>query len=204
MSSNWEPDLQGYALGELPEGECRKVDQYLAANPAAALEVERLGMVTAALRRMPEEEPPHRIAFVSDKVFEPGLWQRFWASGAKLGFASAAMLAMAIVAHGVMARPAAAPVSVPQMAQADLQKLVDAEVAKRVDAAVAQVRAEADAKSQGLVNAALDQAEKKFSIERQQDRLAVEARFDYLRQYMTRHLSVLQASSYQRERGGEQ
>ncbi|MBI4905261.1 MAG: hypothetical protein HY820_16625 [Acidobacteria bacterium] len=200
MSTNWEPDLQGYALGELSEVERGKVEQYLAANPAAALEVERLGLVTAALRRMPEEEPPRRIAFVSDKVFLPKWYERIWNSGAKLGFASAALLAMAIVAHGVIARPA--PVVSAAVSQVELQKLVDAEVTKRVDAVVAQVKAEADAKSQGLVNAALDQAEKKFAIERQQDRMAVEASFTLLRQQMTRALYV--ASNERPQRRGDQ
>lgn len=202
---NGQPELQAYALGEATEAERREAELYLASHPEAVLEVERLQLVAAALRRLPEEEPPRRIAFVSDKVFEPKWFKRWWNSAPKLGFASAAMLTMAIVAHGVMAQRTAsstqAPVAMAQGSQAELSRLVDAEVSRRLDPAIQQVRAEYQAKSQGMVNTALDQAERKFALERQQDRLAVEANFRLLRQTVTR---ALQVASYERPRVGNQ
>ena len=54
----------------------------------------------AALR---EEEVPRRIAFVSDKVFEPRWWQTFL----RPSFAAALVIAAAIVMHGYLMRPAA-------------------------------------------------------------------------------------------------
>ena len=50
---------------------------------------------------------PYRIAFVSDKIFEPRGWAWLWNSAPRLGFVSAAMLAAAILVHGLV-RPAPA------------------------------------------------------------------------------------------------
>ena len=41
---------------------------------------------------LPDEEIPQRIAFVSDRVFEPSWWQTVWRSGPAMGFASAVLL----------------------------------------------------------------------------------------------------------------
>jgi anti-sigma factor RsiW len=194
------PQLEAYVLGELPKAERIEVERYLASNPEAALEVERLRIVTTALQRLPEEEPPRRIAFVSDKVFEPNWYQRLWNSGPRLAFASAALLAMAIVAHGVMVAPKPA-VTVAAVDQADIRRQVEAEVSRRVDSAmtkaVAEIRAESDAKSRKLVAAALDDAEKKFVFERASDRAAVESKIDIMRKQMNRilYLASNQSSS---------
>src|SRR6266849_7765287 len=90
-------DLKAHALGEAGE------------NPAAAVhietcescheELERLRVTHAALLTLKEEEIPQRIAFVSDKIFEPRWWQRIWHSVPAMGFASAAILAAAIFVH---------------------------------------------------------------------------------------------------------
>jgi anti-sigma factor RsiW len=194
------PHLEAYVLGELPKAERIEVERYLASNPEAALEVERLRIVTTALQRLPEEEPPRRIAFVSDKVFEPNWYQRLWNSGPRLAFASAALLAMAIVSHGVMVAPKPA-VTVAAVDQADIRRQVEAEVSRRVDSAmtkaVAEIRAESDAKSRKLVAAALDDAEKKFVFERASDRAAVESKIDIMRKQMNRilYLASNQSSS---------
>ena len=187
------PRLEAYVWGELPQAERVEVEQYLASHPEAALEVERLQIVTTALQRLPEEEPPRRIAFVSDKVFEPRWYQRVWNSGPRLAFACAALLAMAIVAHGVITAPK--PVTtVAGMSQADISRQVEAEVARRLDVAVtkavAELRAESDAKSRKLVATALDHAEKKFIFERAADRAAVESKIDIMRKQMNRMLSL--------------
>ena len=181
-----KPDLTAYVLGELAEAERVQADRYLASNADAAAEVERLRLVVSGLKRLPEEEPPRRIAFVSDKVFEPKWHQRFWRSGPQLGFASAAMLAIAILAHGAMSarRPAAPPPDVAAIVEAEMNQRVSRAVAE----AAAAVRAESDAKARRLVAAALDEAERKFAIERRADRLAVEASFDILRKQMNRML----------------
>ncbi|MBL8178601.1 MAG: hypothetical protein JNK48_28265 [Bryobacterales bacterium] len=189
-------EIQAYILGELPAGKRTEMEQWLQANPGPALEAERLGLVVGALQRLPEEEPPRRIAFVSDKVFEPNWYQRLWASGPRAAFASAAMLAMAIVAHGVVTAPkSATPVVTAAVPQDVIAREVNAAVAK----AVAQVRAQSDAQAQQLVHAALAEAEKKFAFERRADRLAVEATIETMHKQLNRAIYV---ASY--ERGGAQ
>jgi anti-sigma factor RsiW len=182
------PDFEAYILGELSPAQRQEVEHYIASNPDAAVEIERLRLVVSALHNLAEEEPPRRIGFVSDKVFEPKWYQRFWQSAPQLGFASAAMLAVSIMVHGAM--------SVPQTHSAqpapDVAAIVETELSKRLDSAVAKavsdVRAESEVKSQKLVAVALEQAEKKFTIERQSDRLAVEASFEIMRKQMNRML----------------
>ena len=77
-----------------------------------------------------------------------------------------------------------------QVSQADISRQVEAEVSKRLDSvvtkAVAEVRNEQDRNSQKLVAVALQEAEKKFVMERQADRLAVESSMDTLRKQMNR------------------
>ena len=97
-------DLKAYFFGELPEDERRRVKAHLDADPAARAELSRLEATQAMLGFMQDEEMPRRIAFVSDKVFETTWWQRFFASGAQLGFASAVLLAAAIAGHFVDVR----------------------------------------------------------------------------------------------------
>lgn len=198
------PDLEAYILGEGTAEDRRAVEQRIAADPQLAAEAERLRVVVTALHRLPEEEPPRRIAFVSDKVFEPKWYHAFWISAPRLGFAAAGMLAVAILAHGFLTRPVSS-VS-PSLSETEIQARVtaamDAEVSKRIEPAVAKavaaVRAEAEAKSERNVKLALDQAEKRFALERQADRVAVEASFDVLRKQMNR---MIYLASNERERG---
>lgn len=186
-------EMQAYVLGELPAGKRKEMEQWLQANPEAALEAERLGAVVSALQRLPEEEPPRRIAFVSDKVFEPKWYERLWASGPRAAFASAALLAVSILAHGVVTAPKAAPAP---MTATIPQDVIAREVNAAVTKAVADVRAESDAHSQKLVAAALAEAERKFTLERRADWLAVEATIDTMRKQLNRAMYV---ASYERE-----
>jgi anti-sigma factor RsiW len=122
-------DLKAYLLRELAEADRRGVESHLAACAECREELARLRRTAEALRGLPEEEIPHRIAFVSDKIFEPGGWARFWNSAPRLGFASAAMLAAAILGHALL-RPAPA-VTPEQMAA--LESRVRAEVLRTVE-----------------------------------------------------------------------
>ena len=94
-------DLRDYFLKELTDPQQRQVEAHVKDCPACREELERLRLTEAALFSLREEEIPQRIAFVSDPVFEPSGWRRwwaaFWGSSARLGFASAAMLSVAIL-----------------------------------------------------------------------------------------------------------
>jgi anti-sigma factor RsiW len=162
--------LRDYVFDELPANERGSIEQHLPACDDCATELDRLRLTTAALRTLPDREIPQRIAFVSDRVFEPSVFRRFWNSGARLGFASACVLAIALVVSAVYyradVRPVVQTVSVPQ-------QQIDAAVAK----AVAQVRVE-DAK---LIQAAVQASDKQHDLEYRNQMAAVGESFDYLR-----------------------
>src|ERR1035438_3143795 len=105
--------LRDYAFDELPQDERRAMEQHLSACGACAMELDQLRLTTAALRILPDREIPQRIAFVSDKVFEPSATARwfsgFWNSASKLGFASACVLATGLIVSASLqySRPAA-------------------------------------------------------------------------------------------------
>jgi len=102
-------DIRDYVVKELSDPERKQVEVHIKGCQGCREEWERLRLTEAALFSLREEEIPQRIAFVSDKIFEPSPWRRawaaFWGSAARLGFASAAMLSVALVVFAVM-RPA--------------------------------------------------------------------------------------------------
>ncbi|MBC8167747.1 MAG: zf-HC2 domain-containing protein [Bryobacteraceae bacterium] len=155
-------DLKDFFFGELPPTERSTVEKHLGACPECREELAALTGTRAALMSVADEEPPRRIAFVSDKVFEPRWWQRLWASGPGLGFAAAAMLALAIVVHGFAMRPVTITTTKPATAP-----LVDlnAEVDRRVKTEVARIMAENESAQTGkvleVVNARLRQSDQK-------------------------------------------
>ena len=161
-------DVKAYALGEAGSpgdaahiescGNCRE-------------EMERLRATHAALLTLQDEEIPQRIAFVSDKIFEPRWWQRIWGSAPAMGFASAVLLAGAILVHAY-ARPAALAPASAAADTAQIEQQIEAEVAKRVDAKVSQAVTKVVAESaerQAKTAHLLDTAEKRFAAERQAD-----------------------------------
>ena len=80
-------DLKDYFFGEL-ERRTAGVGRAASWTTCAACreELAALSATRSAVLCMREEELPRRIAFVSDKVFEPRWWQKFLASGPQLGF----------------------------------------------------------------------------------------------------------------------
>jgi anti-sigma factor RsiW len=91
-------DLRDYILDELAPAEKAAIETWLASAPEGRREVERLRLTCGALRTLPDEEPPRRIAFVSDKIFEPSPWARFLrrlqAEGPRFVLGTAAVLAV--------------------------------------------------------------------------------------------------------------
>lgn len=109
-------DLRDYCLHELSAAERQQVEAHVKGCGSCREELDRLRLTEAALLTLREEEIPQRIAFVSDKIFEPSPWRRsweaFWGSGARLGFASAAMLSLALIVFS-LARTAGSPAAPP-------------------------------------------------------------------------------------------
>jgi anti-sigma factor RsiW len=95
MSCPQNIDWKAYALGELPADAKRSAAAHLNSCDACQDEFSGVQATLATLSALREEEVPRRIAFVSDKVFEPRWWQRMFTPT----FASACVLAGAIVFH---------------------------------------------------------------------------------------------------------
>lgn len=175
--------LRDYAFEELPAGERSAVEQHLAVCSECSMELDRLRMTTTALRTLPDQEVPQRIAFVSDRVFEPSWWQRFRNSGAQMGFASVCVLASAIVVSAwhfagsktTEVRTIVQTASVPQ-------EQINAAVAK----AVAQVREE-DAR-------VIQAAEQKRDAEYRAQMNAVSESFSVLQKRLNRSYTMMASS----------
>lgn len=119
-------DWKAYALGELAAGERREAEAHAGSCDACRNELAHVRLTLDTLSELREQEIPQRIAFVSDKVFEPRWWEAFL----RPSFGAALVVAAAIVAHGYITRPqpvseAAIQVRVNQavgLAVADLQQ----------------------------------------------------------------------------------
>lgn len=142
-------DLRDYFLKELTDPQQLQVESHVRSCASCFEEMERLRLTEAALFSLRDEELPQRIAFVSDKIFEPSpirrWWSAFWESGARLGFAGAAMLSAAILVSA-MTRPAPAPVIVTAPPAVAVQTVSNAEMQVRIDTAVAQAVAGIEAR----------------------------------------------------------
>jgi anti-sigma factor RsiW len=141
--------LKDYFLRELNQSDASRVEAHVKSCADCHEELERLQLMEAALGSLREEEIPQRIAFVSDQVFEPSRWRRwwgaFWSSSARLGFAAAAMVSGAIM-FSAYTRPVPAPVVnvvSPKASQVSAQTFSGAEIDRRIRevAAVEAVRA---------------------------------------------------------------
>jgi len=100
-----KPDWKAYALRELNADATRQAETHLTNCSDCREELATLRLTLDTLSTLREEEIPRRIAFVSDKVFEPRWWQRVFSPT----FAAAALVAAAILVHGAM-RPGQAQV----------------------------------------------------------------------------------------------
>src|SRR5580693_1890314 len=114
-------DWKAYALNALDAEERREADTHAAICAHCREELATVRLTLDALSTLREEEIPRRIAFVSDKVFEPRWWQAFL----RPSFAAACVIAAAILAHGFIMRPAAVD-------NAEIQTQVNQAVTKAV------------------------------------------------------------------------
>jgi hypothetical protein len=165
-------DLRDYLLGELNESGRAAVEAHAHGCASCREEIDRLGITQTALLSLRDEEIPQRIAFVSDKVFEPSTWRRwaasFWTSSARLAFAASAML----FAAALLWRPTA-PSAPPAVDVARLEAQYEA----RLRDAVAASEARQQKKTADLLAA----AEKRHEMDRRFLMLTVEENFEVLR-----------------------
>lgn len=121
-------DWKAYAVGEMSPADRREAETHAATCTACREEVAGLRLTLDAMSTLREEEVPRRIAFVSDKVFEPRWWQQLL----NPTFAAACVVAAAILVHAFW-NPSNSAL---QQAQ------IDAAVAKAVAASEIRQRAE--------------------------------------------------------------
>jgi anti-sigma factor RsiW len=88
-------DWKAYALGELDPAGRERAETHANSCAHCREELAGLRLTLDALSTLREEEVPRRIAFVSDKVFEPRWWQRIWSPS----FAAGCVVAAAILVH---------------------------------------------------------------------------------------------------------
>ena len=168
--------LKDYVFGELNAAERRAVETAAAVDGALRDELARLQLTQSALFSLRDEELPRRIAFVSDKVFEPKWWQVWLNSGPRLGFASAALLAGAIVFHG-FAQPQ--PVmTAPVFDQARFEQRISEEVSRALPVALEQ----AEKRHRTQLAMAIKEADGKYQRLRQEDQMAMEASYSLFTQ----------------------
>jgi anti-sigma factor RsiW len=98
ISPESKPDWKAYVLRELGQDAHRQAEAHLATCSICHEEVATLRLTLDTLSTLREEEMPRRIAFVSDKVFEPRWWQRVF----NPTFAAGVLVAAAILIHGFM------------------------------------------------------------------------------------------------------
>ena len=188
-------DLRDYFLRELADPQQRQVEAHLKTCRQCRQELDRLRITEAALFSLRDEEIPQRIAFVSDKIFEPSPWRRwgaaFWGSAARLGFAAAAMLSVAIVVYALHPAPAPAPrvvtvASAPAVSEAEIQQRIQA----AVDKAIPEIEARYAQKADQLVK----DVERRDLEERRRIILAADAYSDRVEKDMyARRLSAYNA-----------
>jgi anti-sigma factor RsiW len=201
-------DLRDYVFGELDAAQTRAVEAHGRACPACAEELSRLRHTETALFSLRDEEIPRRIAFVSDKVMEPRIWEArwwhaWWNSAPRLGFASAAMLSTAILLHGYLSRPLApAPAAAPTVVQAQVdQTRIDARVADAVGKAVAAL----EAQQQVRLARSVQQVEQRYAEMRQEDLMNLEASYNLTNQKMkARYASAMRQAAGSFTDGGVQ
>ena len=185
--------LHDYAFDELPADERRVIEQHLATCGNCALELDQLRLTTAALRAQPDREIPQRIAFVSDRVFEPSAFRRFWNSGAgffqnALGFASACVLAAAIVTSAwhfaAVYRPTEVR-TVVQTASGTSNQMRADQINAAVSKAVAQVREQMAKDETQMIQAAIQTSEQKQDAEYRNQIIGMQETVDRLRRKLT-------------------
>lgn len=173
-------DLNAYALGEGTPAEREAAAQYLKNYLEAHEDFERLASTLTALQSIREEEIPRRIAFVSDPVFEPSLWQRFWSSTPRLAFAGAALLAVAITAHGYLTKP------VPAQPIIQTASITQADIDTAVNKALQAVEARTEQRVRLEVQQAVAATEKRSAQEMQIMSVAMQENMTILRKQLNK------------------
>jgi anti-sigma factor RsiW len=178
-------DLKAYFLGEANRQEQAACEDHVTACAGCREELAQLTLTQTALRSLADEEIPQRIAFVSDKVFEPKWWQTIWRSGPVVVFASAVLLSSSIFVHAYT-RPGPAPVVVAAAPVAQVDN-------RQIEAAVAKAVAEVEKRQDAKTALALTTAEKRYEFQLRADEVRMQETVNLFQNKMAR---MLYAANY--------
>ncbi len=161
------PDWKSYALGELDSRSRQEAESHVAACADCQDELAELRVTLDAMATLREEELPRRIAFVSDKVFEPRWYQKLFL---RPSFAAAMVIAAAILVHAFV-RPVGVPATAAQVDTRAIEARVSAEVTARlqnemataVNAAVTKAVADTEKRDDQRTAVLLSAAEKRYA-----------------------------------------
>jgi anti-sigma factor RsiW len=127
------PDWKAYTLGELDARARQEAEIHVAECFDCQDELARLRVTLDTMATLRDEELPRRIAFVSDKVFEPRWYQKMFL---RPSFAAAALIALAILVHAFL-RPAVLPSTTAQIDTRAIEARVTAQVTERLQSEMA-------------------------------------------------------------------
>ena len=163
--------VRDYAFDELPAAERKSLEQHFGECHDCAAELDRLRLTTAALRVLPDQEVPRRIAFVADSAPATGWFAGFWNSAARLGFASALVLAAGLTFF-----------SLNNHRQTEVHTTVQtASVSQsQIDQAVALAVEKVHAEDVRMTKAALDAVESKYQEKQTNMMVAMQTNLDYM------------------------
>jgi len=162
------PDWKSYALGELDARARQEAETHVAACADCQDELAGLRVTLDAMATLREEELPRRIAFVSDKVFEPRWYEKLFF---RPSFAAAAVIAAAILVHAfvrpvIMPTNAAAQVdtrAIESRVTAEVTARLEGEMAAAVNNAVTKAVAETEKRDDHRTALLLSAAESRYS-----------------------------------------
>lgn len=165
------PDWKSYALGELDARARQEAESHVAACADCQDELAGLRVTLDAMATLREEELPRRIAFVSDKVFEPRWYQKMAQAFMRPSFAAAGLIAAAILIHAFV-RPIGTPTTTTvQVDTRAIESRVTAEVTARlqnemaaaVNTAVTKAVAETEKRDDHRTALLLSASERRYS-----------------------------------------
>ena len=187
---NRKPDWNAYALGEMDAHARREAETHAAACADCQDELASLRITLDALATLREEELPRRIAFVSDKVFEPAWWERLQRTLLRPSFAGAAVIAVAILAHAFV-RPGAGS---PQVDVAALEARTAAAAVERMNLEIdRRVEARLSMTVETAVKQAVAETEKRGAERAAQMLAATESRYVDATGFLSKQVTQLYA-----------
>ena len=162
------PDWKSYALGELDSRTRQEAEKHVAACDDCQDQLAELRVTLDAMATLREEELPRRIAFVSDKVFEPRWYQKVFL---RPSFAAAMVIAVAILVHAFV-RPMGVPVNttaqvdtraIEARVTAQVTERLQSEMAMAVNAAVTKAVADTEKHDDQRTASLLSATEQRYS-----------------------------------------